>query len=147
MEVPKVPPDPVPTTILSFDANTDPMDTADTYFPYSEYRPGQRHMLEIAARVAREGGIAMIDAPTGSGKSSVVASLLAERKGRKIVIAVRTVSQLTTFVRELELVRRKKPSDQGGLPRRQGEHVSPWRRRGCIPAVRGSEGIFQFTYA
>ena len=85
------------------------MDTIDTYFPYGEYRPGQRHMLEVAATVAREGGIAMIDAPTGSGKSSVVASLLAERKGRKIVIAVRTVSQLTTFIRELELVRKKKP--------------------------------------
>jgi len=85
------------------------MDTIDTYFPYSEYRPGQRHMLEIVAAVAREGGIAMIDAPTGSGKSSVVASLLAERKKRKIVIAVRTVSQLTTFIRELELVRTKRP--------------------------------------
>jgi len=85
------------------------MDAIDTYFPYTEYRPGQRHMLEIAARVARDGGIAMIDAPTGSGKSSVVASLLAERKNRKIVIAVRTVSQLSTFVRELELVRIKNP--------------------------------------
>ena len=80
------------------------MDAIDTYFPYSGYRPGQRHMLEIAATVARDGGIAMIDAPTGSGKSSVVASLLAERKKRKIVIAVRTISQLTTFIRELELV-------------------------------------------
>jgi DNA excision repair protein ERCC-2 len=85
------------------------MDTIDTYFPYSEYRPGQRHMLEVVAAVAREGGIAMIDAPTGSGKSSVVASLLAERNKRKIVIAVRTVSQLTTFIRELELVRTKRP--------------------------------------
>jgi len=85
------------------------MDSIDSYFPYAEYRPGQRHMLEIAAQVAREGGIAMIDAPTGSGKSSVVASLLAERKGRKVVIAVRTISQLTTFIRELELVRTKKP--------------------------------------
>ena len=85
------------------------MDSIDAYFPYSEYRPGQRHMLELAATVAREGGIAMIDAPTGSGKSSVVASLLAERRGRKVVIAVRTVSQLTTFIRELELVRKKKP--------------------------------------
>jgi len=85
------------------------MDTIDTFFPYSEYRPGQRHMLEVVAEVARTGGIAMIDAPTGSGKSSVVASLLAERKGRKIVIAVRTVSQLTTFIRELELVKRKQP--------------------------------------
>ena len=85
------------------------MDTIDTYFPYSEYRPGQRHMLEVAATVARDGGIAMIDAPTGSGKSSVVASLLAERKKRKIVIAVRTISQLTTFIRELELVKKKQP--------------------------------------
>jgi DNA excision repair protein ERCC-2 len=85
------------------------MDSIDAYFPYTEYRPGQRHMLEVAANIAQEGGIAMIDAPTGSGKSSVVASLLAERKGRKIVIAVRTVSQLTTFIRELELVRKKQP--------------------------------------
>jgi DNA excision repair protein ERCC-2 len=85
------------------------MDTIDTYFPYSEYRPGQRHMLEVAATVARDGGIAMIDAPTGSGKSSVVASLLSERKKRKIVIAVRTISQLTTFIRELELVKKKQP--------------------------------------
>ena len=85
------------------------MDTIDTYFPYSEYRPGQRHMLEVAATVVRDGGIAMIDAPTGSGKSSVVASLLAGRKKRKIVIAVRTISQLTTFIRELELVKKKQP--------------------------------------
>ena len=85
------------------------MDTIDTYFPYAEYRVGQRHMLEVAATVARDGGIVMIDAPTGSGKSSVVASLLAERKKRKIVIAVRTISQLTTFIRELELVRKKQP--------------------------------------
>lgn len=85
------------------------MDGIDTFFPYGNYRPGQRHMLEVAAEVARVGGIAMIDAPTGSGKSSVVASLLAERKDRKVVIAVRTVSQLTTFIRELELVRMKAP--------------------------------------
>ena len=85
------------------------MDTIDTYFPYSEYRPGQRHMLEVAATVVRDGGIAMIDAPTGSGKSSVVASLLAGRKKRKIVIAVRTISQLTTFIRELDLVKKKQP--------------------------------------
>jgi hypothetical protein len=30
------------------------MDTIDTYFPYAEYRPGQRHMLEVAVVV---GGI------------------------------------------------------------------------------------------
>ena len=97
----------LPTPIKPFSANHRTMDTIDSYFPYTEYRPGQRHMLEVAAQCAREGGITMIDAPTGSGKSSVVASLLAERKGRKVVIAVRTVSRLTTFIRELELVKKK----------------------------------------
>ena len=86
------------------------MDSFDPFFPYSEYRPHQREMLAFAATVARESGIGMIDAPTGSGKSSVVAALLGERKGRRIVIAVRTVSQLTTFVRELALVKKKQPT-------------------------------------
>jgi DNA excision repair protein ERCC-2 len=85
------------------------MDAFDAYFPYDAYRPHQRDMLEFAAGCVREGGIAMIDAPTGSGKSGVIASLLAERKGRKVVIAVRTVSQLNTFIRELTLVKKKQP--------------------------------------
>jgi DNA excision repair protein ERCC-2 len=85
------------------------MDAFDAYFPYDAYRPHQRDMLEFAAQCAREGRIGMIDAPTGSGKSAVVASLLVERNGRKVVIAVRTVSQLNTFIRELALVRKKQP--------------------------------------
>ncbi len=77
------------------------------YFPYGSYRPHQEDMLDMAASCAREGGIGMIDAPTGSGKSSVVAALLEEANGRKVIVAVRTVSQLNTFVRELELIRKK----------------------------------------
>ncbi|WP_286681212.1 ATP-dependent DNA helicase [Methanoculleus sp. DTU007] len=87
------------------------MDTLDDWFPYREYRPHQRKMLEVAASVARDGGIAMIDAPTGSGKSSVVSALLAESRGRKVLVAVRTISQLATFMRELDLIRKKR----GGL--------------------------------
>jgi DNA excision repair protein ERCC-2 len=82
----------------------------DAYFPYGTYRPYQREMLEFAAVCAAQGKIAMIDAPTGSGKSSVIASLLAVRDGRKIIVAVRTVSQLTTFIRELSLIRQKQPA-------------------------------------
>ena len=85
------------------------MDPLDDWFPYRSYRPYQREMLDIAARGARDGGIVMIDAPTGSGKSSVVSALLAGRNGRKVLIAVRTVSQLNTFIRELALVRAKQP--------------------------------------
>jgi len=85
------------------------MDAIAAFFPYETYRPHQREMLDAVAEAAREGGVVMIDAPTGSGKSSVVSALLAERKGRTIVIAVRTVSQLATFVRELTLVRKRSP--------------------------------------
>ncbi len=86
------------------------MDSLDDWFPYREYRPYQREMLEVAASTARSGGIAMIDAPTGSGKSSVVAALLSESGGRKVLVAVRTISQLTTFMRELQLIRQKRGS-------------------------------------
>ena len=79
------------------------------YFPYGSYRPHQKDMLDMAAECAREGGIGMIDAPTGCGKSSVVSALLGEANGRKVIVAVRTVSQLNTFVRELELIRKKHP--------------------------------------
>ena len=85
------------------------MDAISAYFPYETYRPHQRQMLDLVAETGRNGGIAMIDAPTGSGKSSVVSALLAERGGRTVVIAVRTVSQLATFVRELTLVRKRRP--------------------------------------
>lgn len=85
------------------------MDGLDAWFPYDSYRPYQREMLELGANCAEIGGVAMIDAPTGSGKSSVVSALLARAGGRKVVVAVRTISQLGTFLRELELVRRKQP--------------------------------------
>ncbi|MDR3102512.1 MAG: ATP-dependent DNA helicase [Methanocalculaceae archaeon] len=81
------------------------------YFPYQSFRKNQKEMLEAAAKTARDGGILMIDAPTGSGKSSVIASLLAEANGKKIFVAVRTISQLQIFIRELELIRQKKKKD------------------------------------
>ncbi|HJJ35862.1 MAG TPA: ATP-dependent DNA helicase [Methanocorpusculum sp.] len=82
-------------------------DIAD-YFPYTAYRPNQKEMLESVAAVAEKNGVLMIDAPTGSGKSSVVSALLAKADGRKIIIAVRTVSQLEIFTRELDMIRRRK---------------------------------------
>ena len=86
------------------------MDHLDEWFPYPEYRPGQRKMLDLVGNHAKSGGIVMIDAPTGSGKSSVVAAMLAEKDERKVIVAVRTISQLTTFIRELSLIKKKKPS-------------------------------------
>ncbi len=85
------------------------MSSIDDWFPYTRYRPHQEKMLDAAAETARNGGTLLIDAPTGSGKSSVVSALLAESKGRTILVAVRTISQLNTFIRELDLIRQKKP--------------------------------------
>ncbi|MBN1194712.1 MAG: ATP-dependent DNA helicase [Methanomicrobiaceae archaeon] len=87
------------------------MDSLDSWFPYDSYRPGQRRMLDFAMECVSEGRTTMIDAPTGSGKSSVVAACLAAAEGRKVVVAVRTVSQLSTFIREIDLIRKKR----GGL--------------------------------
>ena len=115
--------------------------------PVSEYRPGQRHMLEVAATVARDGGIAMVDAPTGSGKSSVVASLLAERKKRKIVIAVRTISQLTTFIRELELVKKKQPQIKTVYLVGKKSMCPLGGRRGRVPPVRRGQSLLELPHA
>ena len=82
-------------------------DTAD-FFPYQSYRKNQKEMLDAVEKTAEENGVLLIDAPTGSGKSSVIASLLAKANGRKILVAVRTISQLQIFIRELELIRHKK---------------------------------------
>jgi len=79
------------------------------WFAYSSYRPGQEEMLRKAAETATSGGVLLIDAPTGSGKSSVISALLAERKERQVIVAVRTISQLATYTRELELIRKKQP--------------------------------------
>jgi len=79
------------------------------FFPYPGFRPHQKTMLEFCAECARDGGIALIDAPTGSGKSSILSALLAGGGGRRILVAVRTVSQLSTFIREASLIRKKRP--------------------------------------
>ena len=81
------------------------------YFPYQGYRKNQQEMLEAAARAAANNSVLLIDAPTGSGKSSVVSALLAKAAGKKIIIAVRTISQLQIFIRELDMIRIKKQRD------------------------------------
>ncbi|MDR2855639.1 MAG: hypothetical protein LBV40_05740, partial [Methanomicrobiales archaeon] len=92
------------------DLNTPPFppkqnSTLEPWFAYPAYRPGQEKMLLHAAEACNTGGVMLIDAPTGSGKSSIVSAMLAQAHGRLVIIAVRTISQLNTFVRELALIR------------------------------------------
>ncbi|MCP1714708.1 DNA excision repair protein ERCC-2 [Methanocalculus alkaliphilus] len=121
------------------------MSDINDWFPYPTYRPNQEEMLSAAAGTARQGGVLLIDAPTGSGKSSVVSALLAESGGKTILVAVRTISQLNIFIRELELIRKKK---KAGL-----KFTYLIGKRGMCPlgglgdVYRRCEGVKAFTHA
>ncbi|MEA3324682.1 MAG: DEAD/DEAH box helicase family protein, partial [Euryarchaeota archaeon] len=77
------------------------------WFPYPSFRPHQDTMLDRVQEVvcAGEHRVLMIDAPTGSGKTSIIASLLANRGGNKIVVALRTVSQIGVYLGEIRKIR------------------------------------------
>ncbi|MDV0441723.1 ATP-dependent DNA helicase [Methanorbis furvi] len=87
------------------------MPAISDYFPYESYRPHQEEMLRVVSETIQEQGILMVDAPTGTGKSSIVIPFLAERNRNKIIVAVRTNSQLKIFINELEQIRQNKQSD------------------------------------
>ena len=72
------------------------------YFPYDTMRPHQDEMLDRVYDVVSRGGhgILMIDAPTGTGKTSCISAALAAARG-KIVVAVRTVSQIDIYIDEI----------------------------------------------
>jgi len=62
-------------------------------------------MLDAVYDVVTHGdhGIVMIDAPTGTGKTSSICAALAARPG-KIVVAVRTVSQIDIYINEINRI-------------------------------------------
>ncbi|MDD1674999.1 MAG: ATP-dependent DNA helicase [Methanomicrobiales archaeon] len=120
------------------------MPDLDAWFPYPSYRPCQKEMLERAAEVTRTGGTLLIDAPTGSGKSSVIAALLSEAAGRPVFIAVRTVSQLNTFIRELRLIREHR-SDLKFAYLVGKSSICPLRGEGNV--YRKCEGVKAFSVA
>lgn len=77
------------------------------WFPYPSFRPHQDEMLDRVREIACAGEhrILMVDAPTGSGKTSIIASLLANRGGNKIVVVLRTVSQIGIYLDEIRKIR------------------------------------------
>lgn len=62
-------------------------------------------MLDAVYEVVSKGGhgVLMIDAPTGTGKTSCICSVLAAASG-KIVVAVRTVSQIDIYIEEISKI-------------------------------------------
>ncbi|HJJ28737.1 MAG TPA: ATP-dependent DNA helicase [Methanocorpusculum sp.] len=85
------------------------MDTP--YFPYPAYRPHQKEMLTAAANAVTQNKILMVDAPTGSGKSSLICAILGACEKKKIIVAVRSNSQLDIFLNELQKIRSEKAPD------------------------------------
>ena len=75
------------------------------YFPYESLRPYQDRMLDAVYDVVSKGdhGVLMIDAPTGTGKTSCICSVLAAATG-KTVVAVRTVSQIDIYIDEVSKI-------------------------------------------
>ena len=75
------------------------------YFPYKSLRPNQDTMLDAVYEAVSRGNheILMIDAPTGTGKTSCISSVLASAPG-KIVVAVRTVSQIDIYIDEVQKI-------------------------------------------
>lgn len=75
------------------------------YFPYPSLRPYQDRMLDAVYDTVSKGdhGILMIDAPTGCGKTSCLSAALAAAPG-KIVVALRTVSQIDIYLDEISRI-------------------------------------------
>lgn len=77
------------------------------YFPYSSYRPQQEYMLDQVYEGISNSETVLISAPTGCGKSTVIVPSIAYARDNhmKVVIAVRTKSQLPIFIKELSKIR------------------------------------------
>jgi DNA excision repair protein ERCC-2 len=75
------------------------------YLPYSTLRPFQDKMLDAVYDTISRGehGILMIDAPTGTGKTSCISAALSAAPG-KVIVAVRTVSQIDIYVEEIKKI-------------------------------------------
>lgn len=79
----------------------------EQWFAYPSYRPNQKVMLDAVERCVGEGehAVLMVDAPTGSGKTSAISAVLAAKGTRRVVIALRTTSQVEGYLSEIRRIR------------------------------------------
>ena len=75
------------------------------YIPYESLRLHQDKMLEAVYDAVRKGenSILMVDAPTGTGKTCCISAALAAAPG-KVIVAVRTVSQIGIYTDEISKI-------------------------------------------
>gem|GEM_PF-1258928 len=75
----------------------------ERHFPFDEFRPGQRELLAYLCRSLSEGGLTLIEAPNGIGKTATVLTAmeyLSQRIGATFLYLVRTHSQIDRVLDE-----------------------------------------------
>ena len=80
------------------------------YFPYESLRPNQAEFIELVQDTAEKGENAIIEAPTGFGKTvSVLAGVLpvAKELDLKVLYLARTHRQMDRVIEELKAINRK----------------------------------------
>ncbi len=79
----------------------------NTYFPYTEFRNGQKELINDIAEVVNKGEHLVIEAPNGFGKTITVlaGALMAARKNhKKILYCCRTHQQMDRVIEELSAI-------------------------------------------
>ncbi len=75
----------------------------ESHFPFTEFRPGQRELLEYLCRSLGGRGLTLIEAPNGIGKTvTILAAMeyLSQRTGARFLYLVRTHSQIDRVLDE-----------------------------------------------
>ncbi|MEX2049407.1 MAG: helicase C-terminal domain-containing protein [Gemmatimonadota bacterium] len=116
---------------------------ADRHRAYED-RPGQREMLAEVARLYNEGGVAIIEAGTGTGKSLAYllpAALWAKENGERTVVSTNTINLQEQLVRkDLPLVASLVGDVKWALVKGRGNYVSIRR---ALLAAESQESLFE----
>jgi len=106
------------------------------YFPEGyEKRPDQLRFIEEASELLAEGGIYVVSAPCGIGKSlaALVSALPLVEEGKKLIFTYRTRNQIQIYLKELRAIGRRREreylqaslvSKQSMCPRFSGDRIS-----------------------
>ena len=124
----------VPLEEDELDAFLGPGGSLSTTHPGFEDRPGQREMASVVARRYNQGGVGLVEAGTGTGKSVAYllpAALWALRNGERTVVSTNTINLQEQLVgKDLPLLRRALGEDlKWALAKGRGNYVSIRRAR------------------
>lgn len=134
----------VPLDLADLDQVLSPGGTLSAHHEGYEDRPGQREMLAAVSSRFNEGGIALVEAGTGTGKS--LAYLLpsvrwAQENGERTVVSTNTINlQEQLSAKDLPLVQRLIGDVKWALVKGRGNYVSIRR---ALLAQEGQASLFE----